>query len=168
MPEAWLSGPIAGVEEVLMPAAFGLMQARADLESAPRDLSADELSAAPGGAASAGYHLRHIAGSIDRLLTYRQGQMLNDAQKQAATAESRPTDGADPEALFAAAFAAIDRALAELRAVDPVTLHDARRVGRAQLPSTVFGVLCHVSEHTYRHVGQFVTTVKIVRGLGLT
>jgi hypothetical protein len=40
-------------------------------------------------------------------------------------------------------------------------------VGRARLPSTVFGLLFHVAEHTQRHAGQAITTAKIVRGLGL-
>jgi hypothetical protein len=42
-----------------------------------------------------------------------------------------------------------------------------RQVGRAQLPSTVLGLLFHAAEHAQRHVGQLVTTSKVIRRLGL-
>jgi hypothetical protein len=57
--------------------------------------------------------------------------------------------------------AAVDRALAQLRATDPTTVFDERRIGRAGLPSTVIGCLFHGAEHTSRHAGQFITTVKL-------
>src|SRR5690606_9519964 len=74
--EAWLTGPIEGIDPYLMPVAHALVQASRDLERAASELSPEELWARPGGAASIGFHLRHIAGVLDRLLTYARGEML--------------------------------------------------------------------------------------------
>jgi uncharacterized damage-inducible protein DinB len=37
-----------------------------------------------------------------------------------------------------------------------------RTVGGKQLPTTLGGLLVHVADHTQRHVGQAITTSKIV------
>jgi uncharacterized damage-inducible protein DinB len=58
----------------------------------------------------------------------------------------------------------VEKALAQLRATDPATVLEPREVGRQKLPSNVLGLLFHAAEHTMRHVGQLVTTAKIVRG----
>jgi hypothetical protein len=151
-----------------MPAAHALVQAREDLAIAAADLSPAELWITPGGAASAGFHLRHIAGSIDRLLAYARGEALSDAQRAALTAESSPgTPPAGATVLIAGAAAAIDHALDAIRATRPERAFDARAVGRQALPSTVMGLLFHIAEHTQRHTGQLITTAKIVRGLRL-
>jgi hypothetical protein len=71
-PEYWLRGPVEGIPPVLMPVAHALLQAREDLRGAAESLSTVELWARPGGAASVGFHLRHISGSLDRLFTYVQ------------------------------------------------------------------------------------------------
>jgi hypothetical protein len=42
---------------------------------------------------------------------------------------------------------------------------EVRGVGREKLPSTVGGLLVHCAEHTQRHVGQAVTTAKVVVGM---
>jgi hypothetical protein len=63
--------------------------------------------------------------------------------------------------------AAIDRALAQLRGTDPSTLLDERKIGRAGLPSTVIGCLFHGAEHSTTHAGQFISSVKLLRGLRL-
>ena len=167
MPEAWLRGPIPGIDPLLMPAAHALAQAREDVERAATALSPEELWVRPGGAASAGFHLRHIAGSIDRLLTYARGAQLDDRQKAALAAEGDPGDPpADAPSLVRGAAAAIDHALDVLRWTDARSLHEPRAVGRAALPTTVFGLLFHVAEHTQRHTGQVITTAKIVVGIG--
>jgi hypothetical protein len=161
MPEAWLRGPIAGFEPLLMPVAHALLQAREDLEQIAAETNADELWARAGDAATAGYHLQHLAGSLDRLFTYARGESLNDAQRQTLAREGTP--GESPSALIAGALQAIDRALAQLQRTAPDTLLEPRAVGRAKLPATVIGLLFHGAEHTTRHVGQLITTLKIVR-----
>src|SRR5262245_19785314 len=162
--EMWLTGPVDGIAPVLQPAAHALLQARAEvLELAP-GLSSDALWKDTG-AATAGFHLMHMAGALDRLFTYARGEMLNDTQKAAARAESVAHPELDGAALAATVSAAIDRALDQLRATDPSTVFDDRRVGRAGLPSTVIGCLFHGAEHTARHAGQFITTVKILQSV---
>jgi uncharacterized damage-inducible protein DinB len=162
MVEAWLRGPLEGVDPYLMPAAHALVQSREDLAQAVAGLGRGALQERPGGAASLSFHLRHVAGSIDRLLTYARGQALSDVQRAAAGAEAQESD-ADGAALVALAQAAIDVALAQLRSTPRESLLDARPVGRAALPSTVLGLLFHVAEHTQRHTGQVIATAKVVR-----
>jgi uncharacterized damage-inducible protein DinB len=166
LPEVWLRGPLHGIEAPLQPAAHALLQSAEDVAAAASDLTIDELWMRPGGAASAGFHLRHIAGSIDRLLTYARGEQLDDRQREALRHEREsgvPPAGA--ETLILGATAAIESALATLRETSASTLGDTRGVGRAALPSTVGGVLFHIAEHTQRHTGQLIATAKIVRGL---
>jgi uncharacterized damage-inducible protein DinB len=166
VPEAWLRGPIPGVAPELMPAAHALVQAGAEIEAAA-GLTTVQLWERPGGAASVGFHLRHLTASTDRLLTYARGEPLVPAQLRALADEGRPGEPpAGAAELLAAARAALDAAVAALRAADPDRLDDPRTVGRAALPTTVRGLLGHVAEHATRHAGQVVTTARIVRGLG--
>ena len=97
-----------------------------------------------------------------RLLTYARGESLSEAQRAVLAGEGTP--GAEPQALVAAASQAIDAALDQLRQTAPETLFDVRAVGRARLPATVLGLLFHAAEHTTRHAGQLITTLKVVRG----
>lgn len=159
--EAWLRGPIDGIPALLMPAAHALVQVREDVERLVRGLPADVLWATPGGAASIGFHVRHIAGSLDRLLTYARGESLSSAQMAAMIAEkAAPPD--DAARLVMMVHRAVDAALAQIGATDPSTLTAARAVGRAALPATVIGLLFHAAEHATRHAGQIATTVRIV------
>ena len=166
-PEAWLRGPLPGITLALMPAAHALVQAREDIAAATAGAEEADLRVRPGGAASAGFHLRHLAGSLDRLLTYARGERLTPAQLAALRREGEPGEEAIGE-LTAQATAAIDRALDQLRRTPAAALGESRPVGRAALPATVIGLLAHASEHTSRHTGQLITTLKIVRGLGAT
>lgn len=153
---------------MLMPAARALVQASEDLERAASGLGVEELWVKPGGAASVGFHLRHIAGSTERLLTYARGERLTEAQRGAAAVEGEPGNPpADGATLVREAQAVIERALAAIGAVPKESLFVPRTVGRAALPTNVFGLLCHVAEHIQRHTGQVITTAKIVRGLSL-
>lgn len=161
--EAWLSGPVQGVDGYLQPAAHALLQARDDLTRAAEGLRGPQLWVRPGGAASIGFHLRHIAGSIDRLLAYARGESLTEAQVAVARAEQVPGDEEEAAQLIAEAQAAIDVALTQLRATSRESLLHDRAVGRAQLPTTVLGLLFHVAEHTQRHTGQLIATAKVVR-----
>jgi uncharacterized damage-inducible protein DinB len=162
-PEVWLRGPIEHVAPMLQPVAHSLLQCRNEVHATLPTLGPAEVWARPGGAASIGYHVRHAVGSLDRLLTYARGEQLTEAQLAAMRGERRAEDRDDiVEALAAEFDAAVDRALAQVRATDPSTLLEPREVGRARLPSTVIGLLFHAAEHTQRHVGQLVTTAKLV------
>lgn len=163
-PEFWMRGvQVEGIGPGLQPVAHALLQALEDVERAAAGLSVDELWMKPGGAASAGFHLRHLAGSLDRLTTYARGEQLTEAQLAALRAEQEP--GASAGELITHVRATIERALDQLRATPDATLDEPREVGRARLPSSVRGLLYHAGEHTARHVGQAITTAKIVRGL---
>jgi uncharacterized damage-inducible protein DinB len=162
-PEAWLRGPLPDLAPALMPAAHALVQVREDLATALAGASSDELWTRPGGAASAGFHVRHLAGSLERLLTYARGERLTPAQVAALGREGEP--GASAEALLAEATAAVERALDQLRQTHSEQLAETRTVGRQALPATVLGLLAHAAEHASRHTGQLITTLKIVRGL---
>ena len=167
-PEPWLRGPVPGIPGLLQPAAPALLLALEDVEAAVSDLTADQLWLEPGGAASPGFHLVHLAGSTDRLLTYARGEALSAAQRAALAAERALTSPYPMlDDLLAGWRTTVDSALRQLAATPERTLSDVRLVGRTQLPSTVLGLLFHAAEHAQRHVGQLVTTAKIVRGLGL-
>lgn len=164
MPEAWLRGPLEGIDPYLMPAAHALVQASEELQTVPAGLTVEQLWDRPGGAASVGFHLRHIPGSIDRLLTYARGEGLSEAQLRAHPLEGEPGDpAAGAEELIAGAVAGIERAMEVLRSTSRDRLLEPRRVGRLGLPSNVIGLLFHIAEHTQRHVGQVTTTTKVVR-----
>lgn len=161
--EAWLEGPLEGVPKLLMPAAHALVQARRELHDAAQSVGHDELWQRPGGAAAVGFHLLHIAGAIDRLLTYARGEQLNDAQRDALRAETQPQPNATASELLAAVDAAIERALDVIRSTPDSQLLEPRAVGRKQLPTNVIGLLFHIAEHTARHTGQTIATSKVVR-----
>jgi hypothetical protein len=161
--EAWQRGPVAGFEPLLMPVVHALVQVREDLDQLASTVPNEHVWQRPGGAASIGFHVRHTGGALDRLLTYARGEALDDAQRTAARAEGEP---GEPAATLAAIVAEvnrlIDRAFDQLRGTTKEALLDERRVGRAQLPSNVLGLLFHAAEHATRHVGQAITTAKIL------
>jgi len=164
-PEVWLRGPIEDVAPLLQPVAHGLLQCRLEVRATVPSLTVAQLWTWPGGAAPAGYHVRHAVGSLDRLLTYARGEQLSREQLAALREEARSDERDGIQDVLVAEFdAAIEGALLQVRATDPSTLLDAREVGRARLPSTVLGLLFHAAEHTQRHVGQLVTTAKVVKG----
>lgn len=165
-PEAWLAGPIDGVMPYLMPVAHALVQVGRDVEKVA-DLSPDAIWARPGGAASVGFHLKHVAGVLDRLLTYARGADLGGEQLGALRREGDPGEPpADAASLVQNARAAVERALEQVRTVTPEALLEPRAVGRKRLPSNVLGLLYHAAEHATRHAGQAVTTARILRGGG--
>jgi uncharacterized damage-inducible protein DinB len=161
--EWWQRGPVEGIPAVLQPVAHILLQVRESVGELVDGLTLDEWNARPAGVASAAFHVRHIAGVIDRLFTYARGQSLSAEQFEAIRSEGGEIDAPGIAAALDALSARVELALAELRAVDPATLGEFRGVGRAQLPSTVIGCLVHGAEHAMRHVGQLSVTTRIVR-----
>jgi uncharacterized damage-inducible protein DinB len=162
-PEAWMRGPIEGIDPLLMPVAHALLQARDELQRMSSEIPAEHVWLRPGGAASIGFHVRHLGAALDRLFTYARGERLSDAQKVAFRAEAEPGNPpASLRDLVHEASAHIDRALDELRRTPSARLFEHRGVGRAQLPSNVLGLLFHAAEHSTRHTGQLITTAKIL------
>jgi uncharacterized damage-inducible protein DinB len=156
-----MRGPIEGVHPLIAPALYGFQQAREDLARFTEGLTAEQIWAEPHGFGSVGFHLRHIAGSTDRLMLYLQGQQLTEGHLDALRREKEP--GATREDLLAAMDEAFKRAEAIARAIDPAKLTEPREIGRKRLPTTVIGLLTHIAEHTQRHVGQAISAAKWAR-----
>jgi uncharacterized damage-inducible protein DinB len=164
-PEVWLRGPVPGVAPLLQPIAHGLLQCREELQRALEGLTPEQIWARPFGAASLGFHAWHAAGSLDRLFTYARGERLSAEQQSALAAEGEPDlELGAADRLLARFSEAVDNALTQLRSTSEASLVEPRFVGRAQLPSTVIGLLFHAAEHTQRHMGQAVTTAKVLTG----
>ena len=162
-PEVWLRGPLPDYLDELQPVAHSLLQVRAELGHVS-SLASAQLWMRPGGAASIGFHLRHLAGSLDRLLTYARGNQLSAAQYEVLANEEREGDES-AGTLVGLAQAAIDRVLTHVRTTPLCTLDEAREVGRDRLPSTVLGLLFHAAEHAQRHSAQIITTAKVTSGI---
>jgi len=159
-PEPWLRGTHAEVPAVARGVLHALELAQEDLHRWCSSLSGEQLHMKPGGVPSLAFQLRHIAGSVDRLLTYAEGNSLTDAQLQALKTESEVAGGASE--LLAQIDATLARASQRVRALACQDLAAQRSVGKKQLPTTLGGLLVHIADHTQRHVGQAVTTAKLV------
>lgn len=159
----WLHGPVPGIPPLVQPVAHALLEAREDVDHLLAELPPALLWVKPPGAASVGFHLVHAAGSLDRLFTYARGSALDRAQMAAVAVEKTLDSSFGDAKRVAEVFgAAVDQAMTQLRSTDARTLTDPREVGRAKLPSTVIGLLVHAGDHTYRHVGQAITTARIL------
>jgi uncharacterized damage-inducible protein DinB len=127
------------------------------------ELSDAEMAARPAGVAPVAFHLRHMARSLDRLLTYAEGRQLDQDQLAALRTELEPGEAAEAMREFREGIA---RAKQRVRGFAPESYAEARGIGRRQLPTTVGGLLIHCAEHTARHVGQAVTTAKVIAAGG--
>ncbi|CAN5813571.1 hypothetical protein BH23GEM8_BH23GEM8_16200 [soil metagenome] len=167
LPEVWLRGPVAGVSPLLQPVAHSLLQSREEVAAITNDFPEELLWERPGGVASVGFHLQHLTGVVERLLTYARGESLTNTQRSALAAEGHPGETAPalPD-LLSAFHQQIDFALDQLRGTEEASLSEPREVGRAKLPSTVLGLLFHAAEHSQRHVGQLLVTVRVQQPTG--
>jgi uncharacterized damage-inducible protein DinB len=158
--EPWLRGTLTDVPAVPRAVLHTLDLAQEDILRWCGSLTDEELNARPGDIAPVAFHLRHIARSIDRLLTYAEGRQLTDAQL--VQLQTELDSGASYSALFAEFNSAIEQAASRIRAIDSSRLEEPRKVGRKGLPTSLGGLLVHIGEHTQRHVGQAITTAKIL------
>jgi uncharacterized damage-inducible protein DinB len=161
LPEPWLRGTLQEVPAVQRAVVHALELAPEDLQRWCGALSDEEVNARPGGLHPVAFHLRHISRSLDRLLTYAEGSNLSN--EQLAALKQEMDAGATREALFSELNSAIAASMVRVRAFDSGTLEQARSVGRRQLSTTVAGLLVHIADHTQRHVGQAITTAKIIQ-----
>jgi uncharacterized damage-inducible protein DinB len=143
------------------------LQAREEVNALMKDFPDELLWIKPAGAAAVGFHLQHLTGILDRLSTYAKGKMLSKEQLAALKAEGDPHQTKANAAELVHRFnEQVNNSLDELKDKDEKTLTEFRGVGRAQLPSTVMGLLFHAAEHTMRHLGQLIVTVKMVKEVG--
>jgi len=163
VPEVWLRGPVPGIRPLLQPAAHTLLQVGEDVLPIVDHLSPAQLWTRPGGAAAIGFHLVHLPGSLERLLTYSRGESLSPDQFARLTAErSVHEDRPALSGILTRFRANLDAAIDYLRTVPEDILLTPREVGRKRLPSTTLGLIFHAAEHSARHAGQIVTLTRVV------
>lgn len=159
--EVWMRGAVPGVDALLQPVVHSLLQVREEVEALAPTLTNDMLWARPGGAGSLAFHLDHIVGATDRLLTYSRGETLSPEQFTFLKAEGGDNTRT-VDAIVATTLAGLDRCLELVKATPTESLLEGRKVGRAGHPSTTLGLMFHAAEHATRHIGQATTTAKVV------
>ena len=160
MVEPWLRGTLGEVDAVRRQVLHSLEQAKEDVERWCAGLSDDQMHARPCGLAPVAFHLLHIVHSLDRLLTYVEGRSLSEAQ--VAILGNEMNVGASAAEVLGEFRAGLEDARQRVTGIAKGSYEEPRRVGRAMLPSSVGGLVVHCAEHTQRHVGQAVTTAKVV------
>jgi uncharacterized damage-inducible protein DinB len=137
-----------------------------DLTKWTAGLTDAEVHAQPLGLTPIAFHLRHIARSTDRILTYAEGEQLTAVQlaslKSELTGEGKSETLAE---LLAEVEIAFTDAAERIRVLATANLDTPRVVGRKQLPTSIGGAMIHVADHTQRHVGQVVTTARVIKTL---
>jgi uncharacterized damage-inducible protein DinB len=161
--EPWLRGTHAEVPAVGRAVLHAFDLALDDIAKWTEGLTDAEVHTHPLGLPSIAFHLRHIARSIDRLLGYAEGNQLSAEQLTALKAEQ---NGDEPLAvLLAEVEVSFSNAADRVRVLATANLDTFRGVGRKQFPTSMGGALVHVADHTQRHVGQVVTTAKVLKAL---
>ncbi len=161
--EPWMSGTHTEVPAVARAVLHALDLALDDLTKWTQGLTDSEVHSRPLGLPSVAFHFRHIARSVDRILNYAEGNPLSEEQLAALKAEQ---DGEETLAeLLAEVEASVSNAAGRVRLLANADFETFRGVGRKQLPTTIGGALIHVADHTQRHVGQVVTTSKVLVAL---
>jgi uncharacterized damage-inducible protein DinB len=159
--EPWLRGTLADIDPIRRAILHALELAGEDTERWAASLSEGEIFARPAGLPSVAFQLRHIARSLDRLLTYADGRPLNEEQLRQLEWEMAELGTANE--VLTEFRQGLMNAQDRIRAFSPELFAEPRGVGRESLPTTAVGLLIHCAEHTQRHSGQMVTTAKIVR-----
>jgi len=161
--EPWLRGTHADVPAAGRAVLHALDLALDDLTKWTEGLTDNQIHAQPLGLTSVAFHLRHIAGSTDRLLTYAEGKQLTE--EQLATLKAEKLGDETLAMLLAEVEVAFSKAAERVRVLATADFDTFRGVGRKQLPTSIGGALVHVADHTQRHVGQVVTTAKVINAL---
>jgi len=160
-PEVWLRGPLENIPPLLQPVAHALLQAREELNRFMANFPDKLLWERPAGLASPGFHLQHLTGVLDRLFTYAKGEQLTQQQMEYLVLEGKDQQP-NTQTLLNNFNHQVDKAIQQLSETDEATLTEARGVGRAQIPSTIIGLLVHSAEHTMRHTGQLLVTASVL------
>jgi uncharacterized damage-inducible protein DinB len=159
-PEPWLRGTWTEIPAVGRGVLHALELADEDVRNWCSSLTDEELNARPYGLPPVAFHLRHVARSLHRLLTYAEGAELSESQLTALRSEMDA--GATAKEVFAEFIASLEAAARRVRGLARMDAALPRNVGRRALPTTIGGLLVHFADHTQRHVGQAITTAKLV------
>jgi hypothetical protein len=141
--EPWLRGPIPDLDPVIGHLVRSAQHIREDARLVKSPVP---------------FHLKHLAGSTNRLCTYLEGRALTPEQLAAIPEEHNATETL-PE-LLAQVDAAFDRYERLVRALEPQDFATLRYVGRDRLPVTAISLAIHIAEHGQRHVGQAITAAR--------
>ena len=166
--EPWLRGTHTDVPAVARAVLHALELALDDITKWTEDLTDLEVHTLPLGLPPVAFHLRHIARSVDRILTYAEGKQLTHDQLALLKAESVGPQHDERETLavlLAEVEASFENADARIRILATADFNTERGVGRKQLPTSIGGALIHVADHTMRHVGNVITTAKVLKAL---
>lgn len=160
-PEAWLLGSVPDVDPVISHLLRASQQIREDAEAAVGRLTPVQIWTRPEMMNPVGFHLKHLAGSTLRLLTYLEGGALSPQKLAGIPLEKYGEEDAGD--LLAAVNAAFDRYDEVVRALEPARFSDIREVGRVRIPVTAISLAIHITEHGHRHVGQIVSASAFAR-----
>ena len=160
--EPWLAGRFAELAPIPRLLCCSLEQSLEEVRRWTAPLSDEQVWTRPltDDKGSVGFHLRHLAGSTDRLLTYARGASLDERQLAFLRAETEP--GAGKEHLIAGLAAAYAAAMDF--AATAGDFDAPRFIGRQRLQTPLGVLLAHIAEHTQRHTGQLIVLAKIAYG----
>ncbi len=163
MVEPWLRNTHSELDALRRQVVHALELTEEDVEHWCEGLRLEELEDCPSGLPSVGFQMRHIARSLDRLLTYAEGKALTEEQRRALHGEIKSGSREELFAEFAQGMADAKRRVLQFV---PERYEATRYVGTERLPTTAGALLIHCAEHTQRHAGQMVTTAKVVLATG--
>src|ERR1700689_2163163 len=135
--EPWLRGTHTDIPAAGRAVLHALELALDDLTKWTAGLSDAEVHAQPLGLTSIAFHLRHIARSTDRILTYAEGKQLSDEQLAALKSEKLGDETLGM--LLAEVEIAFTDAAARIRVLATADLDTFRGVGRKQLQTSIGG-----------------------------
>jgi len=162
--EVWQRGPIENVPALLQPVAHALLQAKEDAKKYTDNFPDELLWEKPFGVAAVGFHLNHLSGVIDRLFAYADDKKLTEAQMSFLKAEENPENLSLKLTDLLEAFEhKVQEAVEFLKETSTDDLTEFRGLGRAQLPTTKLGLLFHAAEHSQRHIGQLLVTIRVLK-----
>ena len=167
LPEYWLRGPVPDIPELLQPVAHALLQSLKEVKQYTQDFNPKLLNTNPAGRASVAFHLKHLTGVLDRMLTYAKAETLSEQQFDYLKNESLVAQDMRIDVYINAFEKKVDETLIYLKNIDVLKLTESRTVGRKKLPSTVLGLLFHAAEHSQRHVGQLLVTISVLNNIQL-
>ena len=161
--EVWMRGPIAGLIPLLQPVAHAILQAREEVNLMMIDFPNELIWERPNAVASVAFHLQHLSGVLDRLFTYANNQILNEDQLELLALEADSMQLLTVKGLLIRFNNQVNKALTQLKNIEEKTLLEPRSIGRKQIPTNQLGLLFHAAEHTQRHVGQLLVTIKMLK-----
>lgn len=164
--EVWQRGPIENIPALLQPVAHTLLEANEEAHSIMEGFPENLLWERPAGVASPAFHLQHIRGVIDRLFTYSRKELLSKRQMDEISIEgNKDKTSLSMQQMLDQLDKRVANAVEELKNVNPDSLTEPRGIGRKQIPTTLIGLYVHSAEHSMRHIGQLLVTVRVLKGI---